>query len=206
MIFIELFFTFLKIGIFTFGGGLGMVALIQNEVVVKHHWMTLAEFTDIFAISQMTPGPVGINVATYAGYTAVLHAGYSPAWAVVGSLLASVAVILLPALLMVAVLRFLSAHRENRDVRNVMSALSLVVVGIVAAAALVLVGESSFGVVGYNRRFITSVCIFIAVVVLSMMPKKLTTTFGGRQFSLSRPSPIVLIVLSGAVGLLVYGW
>ena len=206
MIFIELFFTFLKIGIFTFGGGLGMVALIQNEVVVKHHWMTLAEFTDIFAISQMTPGPVGINVATYAGYTAVLHAGYSPAWAVVGSLLASVAVILLPALLMVAVLRFLSAHRENRDVRNVMSALSLVVVGIVAAAALVLVGESSFGVVGYNRRFITSVCIFIAVVVFSMMPKKLTTTFGGRQFSLSRPSPIVLIVLSGAVGLLVYGW
>ena len=120
MIFIELFFTFLKIGIFTFGGGLGMVALIQNEVVVKHHWMTLAEFTDIFAISQMTPGPVGINVATYAGYTAVLHAGYSPAWAVVGSLLASVAVILLPALLMVAVLRFLSAHRENRDERNVM--------------------------------------------------------------------------------------
>ncbi|MBQ4633610.1 MAG: chromate transporter, partial [Prevotella sp.] len=70
MIYLQLFITFLKIGLFGFGGGYGMLSLIQNEVVHKHHWMTTAEFTDIVAISQMTPGPIGINSATYCGYTA----------------------------------------------------------------------------------------------------------------------------------------
>ena len=78
MVFLQLFWTFLKIGIFTFGGGYAMIALIQNEVTVNHHWLTSQEFTDILAVSQMTPGPVGINTATYTGYTAVLNAGYEP--------------------------------------------------------------------------------------------------------------------------------
>ena len=74
MVFIELFWTFLKIGLFTFGGGYAMIALIQNEVTVNHRWLTPQEFTDILAVSQMTPGPVGINTATYTGYTAVMNA------------------------------------------------------------------------------------------------------------------------------------
>lgn len=95
MIFLQLFYTFLLIGLFTFGGGYSMIALIQNEVVEKQRWMTAQEFTDILAISQMTPGPVGINTATYAGYTAVVNMGL-PVWqGVLGSLLASLAVILL---------------------------------------------------------------------------------------------------------------
>ncbi|MBQ3851611.1 MAG: chromate transporter, partial [Bacteroidales bacterium] len=72
MIFWKLFYTFVKIGIFTFGGGYAMIALIQNEVVEKNGWMTTQEFTDIVATSQITPGPVGINTATYTGYTAVV--------------------------------------------------------------------------------------------------------------------------------------
>ena len=78
MVFLQLFWTFLKIGLFTFGGGYAMIALIQSEVTVTHHWLTPQEFTDILAVSQMTPGPVGINTATYTGYTAVLNAGYEP--------------------------------------------------------------------------------------------------------------------------------
>ena len=73
MIFLELFYTILLIGAFTFGGGYSMIALIQNEVVVHHGWLSAAEFTDLLAVSQMTPGPVGINTATYAGYTAVIN-------------------------------------------------------------------------------------------------------------------------------------
>ena len=89
MIFLKIFLIFTKIGTFNFGGGYAMLSLIHNEVVVKNHWMTNAEFTDIVAISQSTPGPIGINAATYAGYTSVLHAGY-PEWAAVfGSVLAS---------------------------------------------------------------------------------------------------------------------
>ena len=79
MIFLQLFYIFSKIGIFNFGGGYAMLSLIQNDTVVKNHWLTNAEFTDIVAISQSTPGPIGINAATYVGYTAVLHAGY-PHW------------------------------------------------------------------------------------------------------------------------------
>ena len=75
MILLQLFWTFSKIGIFTFGGGYAMVALIQNEVVTEKGWLTVQEFTDILAVSQMTPGPLGINTATYVGYTATLNAG-----------------------------------------------------------------------------------------------------------------------------------
>ena len=69
MIYLHLFFTFFVIGMFTFGGGYAMLSLIQNEVVVNNAWITAQEFTDIVAISQMTPGPIGINSATYIGYT-----------------------------------------------------------------------------------------------------------------------------------------
>ena len=69
MLFLTLFYTFFLIGAFGFGGGYGMLSLIQHEVVVNHHWMTSAEFTNIVAISQMTPGPIGINSATYSRHT-----------------------------------------------------------------------------------------------------------------------------------------
>ena len=74
MIFLYLFYTFFKIGLFGFGGGYAMLSLIQGEVVTRYHWINAGEFTDIVAISQMTPGPIGINSATYVGYTAVLNA------------------------------------------------------------------------------------------------------------------------------------
>ena len=189
MIFWQLFYTFLLIGAFTFGGGYSMIALIQGEVVTNHGWMTAAEFTDLLAVSQMTPGPVGINTATYAGYTAVLNAGY-PQWAAVcGSLIASLAVIIIPVVLMVLVGGWLLRHKEEPHVALVMRLLRLTVVGLIAAAALSLLTADSFGVVGLNRHFITSVIIFAAVFILSWRYKK---------------SPILLIVASGLVGLLVY--
>lgn len=189
MIFFQLFYTFLLIGAFTFGGGYSMVALIQNEVVTHHGWMTASEFTDLLAVSQMTPGPVGINTATYAGYTAVLNAGY-PQWAAVGgSLMASLAVIVVPVALTVLVGGWLLRHKEQPTVASVMRMLRLAVVGLIAAAALSLINADSFGSIGFNRRFITSVVIFSIVFILSWRYKK---------------SPILLILASGLVGLLVY--
>ena len=189
MIFIELFFTFLLIGAFTFGGGYSMIALIQNEVVVHHRWISSAEFTDLLAVSQMTPGPVGINTATYAGYSAVINAGY-PSWAAVaGSLLASFAVILVPVALMLLLGGWLLRHKDNPRVAAVMRVLRLAVVGLIAAAALSLVTTDNFGVPALSRPFITSLLIFAAVFILSWRYKK---------------SPIALIVASGLSGLLVY--
>lgn len=69
MIYWQLIYVYLKIGLFGFGGGYAMLSLIQFEIVDRHHWLTLQQFTDIVAISQMTPGPIGINSATYIGYS-----------------------------------------------------------------------------------------------------------------------------------------
>ena len=189
MIFWQLFYTFLVIGAFTFGGGYSMIALIEGEVVGHWGWMTAQEFTDLLAVSQMTPGPVGINTATYAGYTAVINAGY-PAWAAVcGSLLASFAVIVIPVALVLLVSGWLLRHTDDPRVASVMRVVRLAVVGLIAAAALGLVGVESFGSVGLNKQFIVSVAIFAAVFIFSWRYKK---------------SPILLIVASGLVGLIVY--
>lgn len=189
MIFLDIFWTFLKIGIFTFGGGYSMVALIQNEVVMKHGWMTSQEFTDILAISQMTPGPMGINTATYAGYTAVVNSGL-PMWeGVLGSLLASFAVILLPVAAMLLVHSYLSRHRDNPMINMMFRVLRLTVVGLIAAAALLLLTEESFGIPGWNLQFVVSVLLFAAVFCFSYF---------------KRTSPILLILASGMVGLIVY--
>ena len=69
MIYWQLILVYLKIGTFSFGGGYAMLSLIQHEIVEKHAWLTTQQFTDIVAISQMTPGPIGINSATYIGYS-----------------------------------------------------------------------------------------------------------------------------------------
>lgn len=190
MLFLQLFWTFLKIGLFTFGGGYAMVALIQNEVCVNYGWLSSREFTDILAISQATPGPIGINAATYTGYTAVVNAGYAPWLGVLGSLLASGAVILLPVLLMVLAVHFLQRMQGNRDVDNVFRILRMAVVGLIAAAALQLLSVESFGVPGLNFQFILSLVIFVAVFVLSI----------------KKVSPIWLIVASGFIGLVAYSF
>ena len=94
MIYLELFFTFFLIGMFTIGGGYAMLSLIQNEVVTEHGWITDTDFTDIVAISQMTPGPIGINSATYVGYEVLAKSGASEFMSVLGSFTATFAVVL----------------------------------------------------------------------------------------------------------------
>lgn len=188
MIFLRLFLTFLKIGVFSFGGGLATIALIQHDVVEKQGWLTSQEFTDIVATSQITPGPVGINTATYTGYTAIVNAGYSEWMGVLGAFIASFSVILIPVILMLIVSKFLLKHKDNRILATTMSVLRLAVVGLVAAAALLLVTPETFGNV--SPQLWISIGIFAAVFVVSLKFKT---------------SPILLILLSGVVGGLVYG-
>lgn len=191
MIFWQLFYTFLKIGIFTFGGGYAMVALIQNEVVVENQWMTSQEFTDVLAISQATPGPLGINTATYTGYTAVVNAGYSAPMGVLGAFLASFSVILLPFVLMLIVTKILMKHKGNKAITDIFTILRKVVVGLIAASALLLASTENFGSPTESTfRFVISILIFISVFVASYKFKK---------------SPILLILVSGIIGFLVYG-
>lgn len=190
MIFWKLFYTFCKIGIFNFGGGYAMIALIQNEVVTQQGWMTTQEFTDIVAISQMTPGPIGINVATYAGYTAVINAGYDTWLGILGAILSSFAVILLPFVFMLIITKFLIKHRNNQDVNNVFASLRITVIGLIAAAALILTSAENFGLPSQNLfQFILSIIIFVTVFWASYKYKT---------------NPILLILLCGLIGFFAY--
>ena len=190
MIFLELFYVFSKIGIFNFGGGYAMLSLIQDEVVNKHHWMTINEFTDIVAISQSTPGPIGINCATYTGYTAVIHAGY-PAWAaVLGAVLASLSVIWLPFILMVSISKYLIKHHNSKAVTSVFGTLRPTIVGLLAAAAIMLMSKENFGSPSESPFVFTlSLVIFLFAFV------------GTRLYKIH---PIIMILLCGLAGLLIY--
>ena len=191
MIFLELFYTFLKIGLFSFGGGYGMLSVIQGEVVGRHAWLTAAEFTDIVAVSQMTPGPIGINSATYVGYTAVLNATGSGGLAVLGSLVASLAVMMPSIVLMLIVSRFFMRYSKHRYVEAVFKGLRPAVVGLIASAALLLMTEENFGSpVGSPLQFGVSVGLFVVAFV---------------AMKFFKVSPILLLLLAGAFGGVFYG-
>jgi chromate transporter len=153
MIYLKLFYTFFKIGLFGFGGGYGMISLIQFEIVEKNHWLTAEQFTNIIAVSQATPGPIGINSATYVGYET---AGFF------GSLTATFAVVLPSFILMLLLVKILSKFKENQYVASVMKILRLVVVGLIAAAALLLITPDTFG---KNYTDITAWAIFVTTFI-----------------------------------------
>ena len=119
MIYLYLFITFFEIGLFGFGGGYGMLSLIQTETVVHHHWLSSAEFTNIVAVSQMTPGPIGINSATYCGYVATHNAGYNGFMAVLGSTVATFALVLPSLILMVLISKMFMKYMNTSAVQNI---------------------------------------------------------------------------------------
>lgn len=166
MIFLSLFLTFLQIGLFGFGGGYGMLSLIQSETVVRHAWLTSAEFTNIVAISQMTPGPIGINSATYCGYTAVRNAGYGELMGVLGSATATLALVLPSFIIMVLVCRMFMKYIHSQTVQSVLSGLRPAVVGLIGAAALLLMNAENFSSPLQNLwQFGVSIALFVATYV-----------------------------------------
>ena len=174
MIFLQLFITFFKIGLFGFGGGYAMLSLIQHEVVEKYAWLSPQEFTDIVAISQMTPGPIGINTATYIGYTST--------GSVLGSIVATFAVCLPSFIIVLSIARIFTKFRKNRYVDDAFKGLRPATVGLIAAAALLLMNTENF--IDYK-----SVIIFGTAFILTMYYKV---------------NPILTIVLAGVAGLLLY--
>ena len=188
MIFVTLFYTFFMIGLFGFGGGYGMLSLIQTETVVHHHWLSSAEFTNIVAISQMTPGPIGINSATYSGYAAIHNAGYGDLMAMLGSLTATFALVLPSFVLMILISKLFMKYMHTHLVQSVFTGLRPVVVGLLAAATLLLCNVENFGSPTVDTwHFCISVALFLA-------------TFCGTLFL--RINPIRMICYAAFAGLL----
>ena len=185
---LRLFWTFFLIGLFGFGGGYAMISMIQTEVVTHQHWMTMGQFTDIVAISQSTPGPIGINSATYVGYTAIVNAGYNPAWGVLGSFIATFAVVFPSFVLMLIISKFLMKYKSHSAVENTFQGLRPAVVGLLGAATLMLMTPENFGTPTTDPwRFWISVALFIVCFV-------------GTKFM--KINPIRMILYCGFAGLL----
>ena len=186
MIYWQIFIAFFKAGLLGFGGGMAVISLIQEEVL-RYGWLTETEFVDIVAVSQVTPGPIGMNCATYVGYTAT--------GTLAGSLLASFAIILPSLIIMLVICKIYDyiQHRwkENRVFQGVMRAIRFIVVLIVAHAAYTLMTPAAFP---DYRSYI----IFGIVLVFMLLPKKhlITRTAG---------NPILLMLLAGIAGWCIYG-
>jgi chromate transporter len=176
---IQLFISYLKIGFFGFGGGYAMLSLIHSEVVVHNGWLTNGEFSDIVAISQMTPGPIAINSATYVGYEV------AGVW---GSVVATIAVCFPALTIMMLLTRFFIKLHDNRYVKGVVAGMKPVVIGMIMAAALLLIFPHS----DEGRSFIDGWSWVIFIITLILSARKV--------------NPILLIVLSAIIGIAVYGF
>ena len=193
MIYLQLFISFLKIGLFGFGGGLAILSLIQHEVE-SHGWMTQEQFVDIVAVSQVTPGPIGINCATYVGYTAT-----NSVW---GSLLATTAIIIPSLIIMLLICKayFYISARFQRNIyfTRTMHTLRLSVLGLIGAAALALMKPVSF--IDWRSWLIFAVAC--TLTILPMFIKKSANSLKSALNILSHP--ILLIILAGIAGYFIY--
>lgn len=180
-LYLSMFFSFFKIGLFGFGGGYAMLPLIQQEVVVSNEWITVSEFTDIVAISQTTPGPISFNSATFIGYKAVNSSGHSILASILGSAICTLAVSLPSFGIMTLVCAFFFKFKENRYVRAALFGIKPAVIGLIAAAGIMLM--NGFNFIDYKSWIIFS-------VVLIASAKKV--------------DPILLIVLAAVAGFVLY--
>ncbi len=189
MIYLRLIWSYLKIGLFGFGGGYAMLSLIEREVVGPG-WITSKMFTDIVAISQMTPGPIGINSATYIGYVTpgtVDTAFASPWWGLLGSVLCTFVVVAPSYLLVLYTSHFIARHKESAAVQGVFKGLRPVTIGLIASAALLLMNADNFGET--PEHLVKSVVICAAAFAATFFMKV---------------HPIVVIVASGVAGYFIF--
>ena len=198
MIYLQLFVSFLKIGLFGFGGGLAIFSLIQHEIE-KYGWMTQEEFVDILAISQVTPGPIGINCATYVGYTTTGNV-----W---GSLLATTAIVIPSLVIMLSICKvyFIISTRFQHNIyfNRTMHMLRLSVLGMIGAAALLLmkpVGQPSVSFIDSSSWIIFAFTCLLTIA--PMFIKKSANTLKSALNILSHP--ILLIILAGVAGYWIY--
>lgn len=197
----QLIWAYIKIGIFGFGGGYAMLSLVEKAVVAPG-WITEQSFTDILAISQMTPGPIGINSATYIGYLAPGQVNpelASPGWGILGAVLATLAVVLPSFFLVLYASHFIRRHNKSGVIKAIFAGLRPVVVGLIASAAILLMNAANFCPDHETRTLIASIIICAIAFCLVYFP---IPAGNGRKVKLH---PILVICLAGLAGFFLYG-
>ena len=196
----QLIWAYIKIGIFGFGGGYAMLSLVEKAVVTPG-WISETMFTDIVAISQMTPGPIGINSATYIGFVApgsVNPELQGVGWGLLGSVVATLAVVVPSFLLVLYSSHFIRRHSESGAIKAVFSGLRPVVVGLIASAAIMLMNAANFNPNGISWQLWANIAICAVSFCLVYWPIKI----GAKSIRLH---PIFIICVMGLVGFLLYG-
>ena len=196
MLILQLAWTFFVIGAFTIGGGYAMLSLIQNQVVVEHAWISESAFTDIVAVSQMTPGPIGINSATYVGYDVLFNATGSHFLGVCGSLTATLALMIPSFIIMLLIVKFYVRFRTSRLYAGTMEWLKPCVVGLIGAAALILIFKTSW----------TGITPDVQVLTDNFPDWKSWCLLGGAFVAgyWGKVNPIYVILAGAVLGLLLY--
>lgn len=188
MSFLTLFLTFFKIGAFTFGGGYAMLPLIQEEVL-RHGWVTEEALVNFIAVSESTPGPFAINMATYVG--SVVGGSHGIPGSIFGAFCATMGVVLPSFMVILLVAKFYEKYKQSRIVKGCMSGLKPAVVGLIGAAILSVVGEVLFPS-GVSLAVFAAPTVYVSLGIFA-----LTCTLAFWK----KAHPILLIVLSAALGI-----
>lgn len=197
--YLKLIWAYLKIGIFGFGGGYAMLSLVE-KAVVDPGWISETSFTDIVAISQMTPGPIGINSATYIGYVAPGSVDPSlsgPFFGILGSILATLAVTVPSFILVLTSAHFIRKHQNSGAIKGIFAGLRPVIIGLIASAAILLMNRANFNPNGIDWQLWVNIGLCVAAFCLVYFP----IPFRGKKVKLH---PILIIVLAGVAGFLIY--
>ena len=188
MIFLELFFTFFKIGLFTFGGGAAMIPLIQQECLSKL-WLTESELLSFIAISESTPGPIAINMATFVGSSQGEIFG-GPLWAAVGSICATLGVVMPSFIIILIIAKMFTKFAEYKVVRTILNTIRPIVVGMIIAAGAFLmfnaIGFSNIKAINVN---ITSIILTALVAIVMFLYKKI----------FKKAIPVIQLILCSAI-------
>lgn len=179
-----LFVVFLKIGLFSIGGGYAIIPLIQEQVVGKHGWISEKMFTDIITISQMTPGPLAVNTSTFVG----LQIG-GPA----GAVAATIGGVLCGILISLTLYRFFRTHQKSDYVMEVLNGLKSASLGLIISAAVTIVLLALYGgnPLGFNFLSLNWTALFLLLTMLFILRKRKT-------------NPVVILLISGIAGFAFY--
>lgn len=180
MIFLELFWTFFKIGLFTFGGGYAMLPLIQSAVL-EHGWMENEMLVNFVAVSESTPGPFAINMATFVGSTM----GGFP-----GALCATLGVVLPSFIIILLIARCFSKFRSSKPMRGIMYGLKPAVVGMIGSALLSVAGTVFFPA-GFSVSVFATPLFYVSLAISALMI----------VLAVKKVHPILIIALSAVLGI-----
>ena len=193
MLYLKLFWEFFKAGLFAIGGGMATVPFLQ-EISRKTGWYTAGDLADMIAVSESTPGPIGVNMATYVGYTTV-HNHYGPIAGIFGGILSTVGLVMPSVIIILIVARFLEKFRENRYVNAAMYGLRAASVALISSAGISIVMIAVFqinSIEEWKAAVIDYRCFVLAVLVLIMtrwVPK------------IKDLHPIIFVIASAVIGI-----